>query len=103
MENGIKYNRPGGSVTVKVERQGEQAVLTVTDTGIGIPPDSLGRVFERFDRVDRGRARKMGGTGLGLAIVKHIVALYGGEVSVASQLDVGSTFRITLPCAAPQG
>ena len=103
VENGIKYNRPGGSVTVKVERQGEQAVLTVTDTGIGIPPDSLGRVFERFYRVDRGRARKMGGTGLGLAIVKHIVALYGGEVSVASQLDVGSTFRITLPCAAPQG
>ncbi len=102
VENGIKYNRPGGSVTVTVGEEGSSAVLTVIDTGIGIPPDSLGRVFERFYRVDRGRARKTGGTGLGLAIVKHIVALYGGEVSVASQLDVGSTFRITLPRVSPQ-
>ena len=98
-ENGIKYNRPGGQVTITTGCENGQAVLTVSDTGIGIPPESLDRIFERFYRVDRGRTRKAGGTGLGLAIVKHIVALYGGHIQVESQLDQGTTFRITLPCA----
>ena len=98
-ENGLKYNRPGGSVTVTTACEGDQAVLTVADTGIGIPPEALPRIFERFYRVDPGRARKAGGTGLGLAIVKHIVALYGGRIQVDSQVDQGSTFRITLPRA----
>ncbi|HIY20550.1 MAG TPA: PAS domain-containing protein [Candidatus Flavonifractor merdigallinarum] len=98
-ENGIKYNRPGGQVSITTGCENGQAVLTVSDTGIGIPPESLDRIFERFYRVDRGRTRKAGGTGLGLAIVKHIVALYGGHIQVESQLDQGTTFRITLPCA----
>ena len=98
-ENGLKYNRPGGSLTITTACEGDQAVLTVADTGIGIPPEALPRIFERFYRVDPGRARKAGGTGLGLAIVKHIVALYGGRIQVDSQVDQGSTFRITLPRA----
>ena len=99
VENGIKYNRPGGQVTITTGCENGQAVLTVSDTGIGIPPESLDRIFERFYRVDRGRTRKTGGTGLGLAIVKHIVALYGGQIHVESRLEQGTTFRITLPCA----
>ena len=98
-ENGVKYNRPGGSVTITTACEGGKAVLTVADTGIGIPEEALPRIFERFYRVDPGRARKAGGTGLGLAIVKHIVALYGGSIRVDSHVDQGTRFQITLPCA----
>ena len=97
MGNGVKYNVPGGRVDVAVAATGDSVVLTVSDTGIGIPPEAQGRVFERFYRVDRGRARKNGGTGLGLAIVKHITQLYGGSHSLESRLGEGSTFTITLP------
>lgn len=96
-ENGIKYNHAGGSVAISVACQKGKAVLTVADSGIGIPQEALPRIFERFYRVDPGRARKAGGTGLGLAIVKHIVALYQGSIDVESRLEEGSTFRITLP------
>ena len=99
MENGIKYNRPGGTLTVTVEPTGDEAVLTVSDTGIGIPEEAQKRVFERFYRVDKGRSRKAGGTGLGLAIVKHIVALYHGAIQLTSKLDEGSAFRVSLPLA----
>ena len=71
----------------------------MSDTGIGIPPEAQSRVFERFYRVDKGRARKNGGTGLGLAIVKHIVQLYGGTVTLESAVGKGSTFTVTLPLA----
>ena len=74
-------------------------MLTVADTGIGIPEEAQSRVFERFYRVDKGRARKNGGTGLGLAIVKHIVQLYGGTVRLESEVGKGSTFTVTLPLA----
>lgn len=99
MENAVKYNRPGGRVTVNLAREGEQAVLTVADTGIGIPPESQGRVFERFYRVDKGRSRAVGGTGLGLAIVKHIVALYNGQIHLASVVGSGTTITVRLPLA----
>ena len=78
----------------------EEAVLTVSDTGIGIPPEDLPRLFERFYRVDKARARRSGGTGLGLAIVKHIVEGHHGHVAVESQVGAGSTFRVHLPLRA---
>ena len=97
VENGIKYNEPGGTVDILVEEVDNFARLTVSDTGIGIPEEAQDRVFERFYRVDKGRARKNGGTGLGLAIVKHIAALYNGRVTLESTLGKGSTFRVVLP------
>ena len=99
ISNGIKYTEPGGSVTVRVQARDGRALLTVADTGIGIPEEARSRVFERFYRVDRGRARKNGGTGLGLAIVKHITQLYGGTVALESQVGKGSTFTVSLPLA----
>ena len=99
-ENGLKYNRPGGRLTVTVTPGTNQVTLQVADTSIwAFPAEDQARVFERFYRVDKGRCRKDGGTGLGLAIVKHIVALYHGSIELKSQLDVGSTFSITLPKA----
>ncbi|MBE5054923.1 PAS domain-containing protein [Pseudoflavonifractor sp. DSM 107456] len=98
-ENGLKYNRPGGHLTITVTPGTNQVTLQVADSGLGIPAEDQARVFERFYRVDKGRCRKDGGTGLGLAIVKHIVALYHGSIELKSQVDVGSTFSITLPKA----
>ena len=99
VSNGIKYTEKGGRVDVTVRPQGSQVAVTVKDNGIGIPEEAQGRVFERFYRVDKGRARKNGGTGLGLAIVKHITQLYGGTVHLESQVGQGSTFTVTLPLA----
>ena len=98
-ENAIKYNRPGGSVTVQVFSNGEEANIAISDTGIGIAEENLPRLFERFYRVDKGRSRQMGGTGLGLAIVKHIVRSMNGEIEVHSKLGEGTEFLITLPLA----
>lgn len=99
MENAIKYNRPGGRVTVTVGMAEGMARFVVADTGIGIPEESQSRVFERFYRVDKGRSRAAGGTGLGLAIVKHIVALYEGRIKLASVVGSGTTVSVTLPLA----
>ncbi|MBE5808522.1 MAG: PAS domain S-box protein [Clostridiales bacterium] len=101
VENAIKYNKPGGSVTVQVFESGGEANVTISDTGIGIAEEHLPRMFERFYRVDKGRARGMGGTGLGLAIVKHIVRSMNGEIEVHSKLGEGTEFLITLPVAPP--
>lgn len=98
--NGIKYNHPGGKVDILVEKVENSVQITVRDTGIGIPEEAKDRVFERFYRVDPGRTRKAGGTGLGLAIVKHIVSLYGGTITLASTVGVGSTFTVTLPLSS---
>lgn len=98
-ENAIKYNKPGGSVTVQVFKNAQEANVTISDTGIGIAEENLPRLFERFYRVDKGRSRQMGGTGLGLAIVKHIVRSMGGEIEVHSKLGEGTEFLITLPLA----
>ncbi len=99
VENAIKYNKPGGSVTVQVFSNGVEANVAISDTGIGIAEENLPRLFERFYRVDKGRSRQMGGTGLGLAIVKHIVRLMNGEIEVHSKLGEGTEFLVTLPLA----
>ena len=99
IENAIKYNKPGGSVTVQVFSNGVEANVAISDTGIGIAEENLPRLFERFYRVDKGRSRQMGGTGLGLAIVKHIVRSMNGEIEVHSKLGEGTEFLITLPLA----
>lgn len=97
IDNAIKFNRPAGTVTVALERVDEKDLLTVTDTGEGLPASHLPRIFERFYRADRGRTREVGGTGLGLAIVKHLSRLHGGEVTVRSVLGRGTSFVIELP------
>lgn len=97
VDNAIKFNHPGGAVTViAVDSDGRQTIK-VSDTGPGIPPDHLPRVFERFYRVDKARSREAGGTGLGLAIVKHLALAHGGEAYVASEVGAGSEFSIKLP------
>lgn len=95
-DNAVKYNRSGGRVEVRARREGEYVILSVSDTGIGIPAESLDRVFERFYRVDKGRSRELGGTGLGLSIVKHIAGLYGGDVRAESALGEGTVFTVRL-------
>ncbi|MHB0913686.1 MAG: HAMP domain-containing sensor histidine kinase [Armatimonadota bacterium] len=97
VDNALKYTRPGGSVEIGAEQDGKWVSLCVTDTGIGIPEDDLGRIFERFYRVDKARSRASGGTGLGLSIVKHLVEAHGGTISVESRLHHGSTFTVMLP------
>lgn len=101
VDNGIKYNKPGGSVTVKVFDNEKNVNLLVSDTGIGIAEEHIPRLFERFYRVDKGRSRSMGGTGLGLAIVKHIVMSMNGLIEVHSKLGEGTEFLVTLPKEAP--
>lgn len=96
-DNAIKYNRPGGSVTVTVSRQKDEAVLTVSDTGIGIPEGEQDRIFERFYRVDKSRSKEVGGTGLGLSIVKHAAFLHKAAIDVTSQLGAGTTIQIRFP------
>ena len=95
--NAVKYNRPGGQVWVQIREQGDAMVVRVKDNGMGIPADSLDRIFERFYRVDKGRSREQGGTGLGLSIVKHIVSFYRGTIRVSSEIDKGSEFVVELP------
>ena len=99
IENGIKYNKPGGSVSVSVFPNGKEINISIADTGIGIPEEHMDRLFERFYRVDKGRSRSMGGTGLGLAIVKHIVKSMNGMIEVHSKFGEGTEFLITLPAA----
>ncbi|MBC7898500.1 MAG: hypothetical protein H7070_00425 [Saprospiraceae bacterium] len=97
IDNGIKFNRPSGSVTVALHQANGSHAISVADTGEGVMTEHLQRIFERFYRADRGRTREVGGTGLGLAIVKHLARLHGGEVSVTSALSRGTTFVIELP------
>ncbi len=97
IDNAIKFNRTSGTVEVTLKQTPEYSVISVADTGEGIMAEHLGRIFERFYRLDRGRTREVGGTGLGLAIVKHLARLHGGEVSVESELGRGTTFHIELP------
>ncbi len=96
-DNAVKYNKSGGSVTVKVEPLERGAALTVSDTGIGIPPEDRDRVFERFYRVDKSRSKETGGTGLGLSIVKHAVQELGGAIALTSEVGKGTEVRVTFP------
>lgn len=98
--NAISYTPENGDVTVNVESNNNGLELSVSDTGVGIPEESLARVFERFFRVDKARSRALGGTGLGLAIVKHVAIKHGGKVEATSEEGKGSTFKITLPKAS---
>jgi two-component system phosphate regulon sensor histidine kinase PhoR len=97
VDNAIKYTSAGGRVTVRTRVEEENIRVAVEDTGIGIPPESLPRIFERFYRVDKARGRELGGIGMGLAIVKHIVLAHGGQTYVESVVGKGSTFSFALP------
>ena len=97
VENGIKYNVPGGRLTVQLLRQEDNAVLRVSDTGMGIPEDALEHIFERFYRVDKARSRATGGSGLGLAIVRAIVLRNRGEITVDTKLGKGTVFTVSFP------
>jgi two-component system phosphate regulon sensor histidine kinase PhoR len=99
VDNAVKYTPAGGRVTVRWSMAGEQACVEVEDTGVGIPERDQPRLFERFYRVDKARARELGGTGLGLSIVKHLVQAMDGEVGVRSAVRRGTTFTIRLPIA----
>jgi two-component system, OmpR family, sensor kinase len=99
LTNAIRYNQDQGVVTVTLQSLPAETVLTVSDTGIGIPPEHLAHIFERFYRVDNARSRKDGGVGLGLAICKSIVTAHGGQISVSSHLNRGTKFEVRLPKA----
>ncbi len=97
ISNAVRYTPEGGRVSLEIAARGNQLVIQVTDTGIGIGKEDLSRVFERFYRVERARSQETGGTGLGLSIVKHLTQALGGEVFVTSELNVGSCFEVRLP------
>lgn len=97
VENAIKYNKDNGSVTVSLNADQTYFYVKIVDTGVGIPEDEIGKIFERFYRVDKARSRETGGTGLGLAICKDIVQLHHGVIRVSSDFGVGSTFVIRVP------
>ena len=96
-ENGIKYNVRGGSLTLSLKADQENAILMVNDTGVGIPEDAINHVFERFYRVDKARSRQSGGSGLGLAIVRNMVERNNGTISVESTPGKGSSFTVSFP------
>lgn len=99
VENAVKYSNPKGRVTISLVTDGQQAILSVTDQGIGIAPDDLSKIFDRFYRTDEARAHTKKGTGLGLAICSWIAEVHKGRINVQSALDRGSTFTVTLPLA----
>jgi two-component system phosphate regulon sensor histidine kinase PhoR len=102
IDNAINYTQPGGTVLVRAAVEQGELMVDVQDNGIGITPENLSRLFERFYRVDKARSREMGGTGLGLAIVKHIVEAHKGKVQVESKVGRGSTFSFRLPLTEPE-
>jgi two-component system phosphate regulon sensor histidine kinase PhoR len=97
VDNSIKYTLPGGQVLIRATTYRDNVQVEVKDTGIGIPPEDLPRVFERFYRVEKARARELGGIGVGLAIVKHIIKAHGGSIKAESIPNQGSSFKVTLP------
>jgi two-component system phosphate regulon sensor histidine kinase PhoR len=97
LDNAVKYNVQGGRADVFVRTENDRVILTVADTGVGIPKEAQERVFERFYRVDKSRSRRLGGTGLGLSIVKHIVGLYKGKIRLRSEPGKGTEITVTLP------
>ncbi|CAG0930331.1 two-component system, NarL family, sensor histidine kinase EvgS [Thermoflexales bacterium] len=97
--NALKFTQPGGQITVRLQRQTSSIRLEVSDTGIGIAPEHLAHIFERFYQIDGSATRKHGGMGLGLALVKEFIEAHGGQVDVVSQLNVGTTFTVSLPVA----
>lgn len=102
LNNAIKYSPEGGTIHVKVHRDNDNVVFSVSDPGIGIPAEHLPKLFQRFHRVDTGDTRKAGGTGIGLYLVKHLVEAHGGEIGVESEVGKGSTFTFKLPEQPPE-
>lgn len=94
-DNAVRYNKTGGKVEISLKREESRALLTVSDTGIGIPPENRNRIFERFYRVDKSHSKETGGTGLGLSIVKHAVACHGGSIAVDSTVGKGTAITVT--------
>ncbi len=101
VSNAVKFSRDGGSVAIRARSEGDHVTIEVADTGIGIPEGELERIFQRFYQVEPSLRRKHGGIGLGLAIAREMAVLIGGEISVTSQVDVGSTFALRLPRGRP--
>ncbi len=100
IDNAIKYSEPNKEIQIEGVKQGDYLQISVTDQGIGISPEHIDRIFERFYRIDKARSRKVGGTGLGLAIVKHIAMAHGGQLTVKSEINKGSCFCLSLPLRA---
>ena len=101
IDNAIKYNKDGGRVRAFVGKTGDKAEISVKDTGIGIPNEDKDRIFERFYRVDKSHSKTVGGTGLGLSIVKHIAMCHNAEITVKSELNVGTTITVDFDAAEP--
>ncbi|HEX2680046.1 MAG TPA: ATP-binding protein, partial [Candidatus Dormibacteraeota bacterium] len=99
VNNAVKYSPEGGTVILASRVDGSSALISVTDTGVGIPADEIAHVFERFRRVRSGAAQSIPGTGLGLTIVKQIVEMHGGKIWVESAVGHGSSFHFTIPLA----
>jgi signal transduction histidine kinase len=97
IDNAIKYTKPSGRIELSLLEQDQAVCVAVRDNGIGIPKEHLGRVFERFYRVDKARSRELGGTGLGLSIAKHIVHIHNGKITIESEPGQGTTVSVTLP------
>jgi signal transduction histidine kinase len=101
LDNAVKYTPAGGEISLALVRQNGNAEIVVRDTGVGIPAEAQPRVFDRFYRVDKARARTMGGAGLGLSIAQWIVEVHGGSINLSSTPGHGSTFTIVLPTQLP--
>jgi two-component system phosphate regulon sensor histidine kinase PhoR len=97
IDNSVKYTLEKGSITIKTKGSDKSVLISVEDTGLGIPKEDLPRIFERFYRVDKTRSRDMGGSGLGLSIVKHILELHNSQIKVESETDKGTKFEFNLP------
>ena len=97
LSNSIKFTKPGGSMTVNMYDKGENIIISIKDTGIGIPNDKLDIIFDRFRQVDRSLTRKQEGSGIGLSIVKSLVEIHGGKISVLSEYGIGTEFIIEFP------
>jgi len=97
IDNSVKYTLEKGIITIRTKSFEKSVLISVEDTGLGIPKEDLPRIFERFYRVDKTRSRDMGGSGLGLSIVKHILELHNSQIKVESETDKGTKFEFSLP------
>ncbi len=100
LDNAVKFTPESGSVFIDAEQKEDNTVLTITDTGIGVPKEEIRRLGERFYRVDRSRSRDLGGTGLGLSIVKHLMIAHGGKIDIGSKLGIGTKVSLYFPVSS---